>query len=222
MDDLKQKSFEFANDAVKLILTLATGVLAFTITFLKEIVGNKPLQAKDTLIFSWYILLFSIFCCIWALFAIAGTLDSLSNATSDADKKNVHIYNGNITTPSVLAILSFLFGVLLYIYFAIVNFQSATTKSPNIPVVSTAKTQPSNCCSCKDSVVLKIICNYKSYARRQKPYKKHHSLRKCIDSASNNSKDTSKVLKCPAGARVPRVSYELPAVPRWRTRSACV
>lgn len=122
MINAKEKSFEYANDAMKLILTLSTGVLAFSLTFLKDVIGSKAINDKYLLEYSWFVLLFATFMSIWSLFAIAGSLNAIENCATTADQKKIHIYNPNIAFPAGIAIISFIAGVLLYVNFALSNF----------------------------------------------------------------------------------------------------
>ena len=119
MENAREKSFEYANEAIKLIMSLSTGVLAFTITFLKDIIGAKEINAKSILIFGWFILLGSILFCIWTQFSITGTLDKIASTN---DKTQFNINNTNIRLPAILSIVSFILGLVFLIIFTLKNF----------------------------------------------------------------------------------------------------
>src|SRR5258705_12724229 len=74
--DLTEKSFEYASDSSKLLTTLATGIIAFTVTFSKEF-GQKPSSSGEgiLLLVSWVVLLASACLGWWTLFAITGEID---------------------------------------------------------------------------------------------------------------------------------------------------
>ena len=42
LDKTREKAFEYARDCSKLIVTLSTGIVAFTVTFSKELGGLTP------------------------------------------------------------------------------------------------------------------------------------------------------------------------------------
>ncbi|MBE5321131.1 hypothetical protein IM793_18355 [Pedobacter sp. MR2016-19] len=123
MGDFKEKSFDFANEALKLILTLATGVLAFTIAFMKDMIGENPVESKGCLFASWGLIMVSIASCLWALFAIIGTANTIGKNTS-ANPSPEGIYDGNIKIPTVAAILFFIAGMSFMIVFTLNNFPS--------------------------------------------------------------------------------------------------
>jgi len=115
--DFKEKSFDYANDSIKLIISLATGVLALTVTFLKDVVGQKTIHSKGLLISSWFLLLLTILFGIWTNLAITGTLNEMGR--NIGSKKT--IMNSNIRIPSGLTLLSFIGGIFLIIVFSLKN-----------------------------------------------------------------------------------------------------
>ena len=75
MDDQRKKAFESAQDSVKQLLTLATSVLALTIAFLKDVVGNT-LSAKLLLDSAWILYSLSILLGLIAFLAMVGSLET--------------------------------------------------------------------------------------------------------------------------------------------------
>ncbi|APS40629.1 hypothetical protein AO058_17875 [Salegentibacter sp. T436] len=116
----KEKSFEYAHNAIKLIISLSTGIIAFTITFLKDILKDE-ISAICTLKWSWIILGTSILFGIITIFSIIGSLHSLSTTKDENKKKKIDVYSLNIQLPAIITIFSFLVGVALFISFAFKN-----------------------------------------------------------------------------------------------------
>jgi hypothetical protein len=109
MDDQTEKAFDFAQESTKQILTLATGIIALTITFSKDFLSSVPDGAKRYALWSWGLFLISILFALWTLNALTGSLS----------KKEPSIYSRNITIPSILQIISFLGGLILTVIFGI-------------------------------------------------------------------------------------------------------
>jgi hypothetical protein len=115
--NFKEKSFEYANDSIKLIMSLATGVLALTIAFLKDVIGDGIIHGKWLLGIGWFSLFLAIILGIWAILAITGSLNELAKSALP-DRS---IMDKNIQFPSILTISSFLIGILFIIIFALIN-----------------------------------------------------------------------------------------------------
>lgn len=105
------------------------GVLALTITFAGEILGEVKLGPTILLMAGWIVYLFSIVCGVWGLLALTGSLErgepaqigneADSNAGSDDDVAFPSIYTRNVTLPSILQIGFFLLATLLVVLFAV-------------------------------------------------------------------------------------------------------
>lgn len=118
MEKAKEKSFEFAHEAIKLIITLGTGFLALTVTFLNNYVGDRTVYAKSFLLAGWFFFFVTIISGIWTILAITGTLDLLSRTKN---KEIIHINNWNIKLPATITVLFFLLGIISFIVFAAKN-----------------------------------------------------------------------------------------------------
>jgi hypothetical protein len=72
-----EKAFDSARDTSKLIITLATGIIAFTVTFSKELGGLTPKGSWQTasLLTAWLALLVSAVIGIWTQLALTEALD---------------------------------------------------------------------------------------------------------------------------------------------------
>jgi hypothetical protein len=103
-----EKAFDFAQEVTKQVLTLSTGVLALTVTFLKDIATAAPHSARLCLEFGWLCFLLSVLFGVAALMSLSGNL-----ATSAAPS----IYSSNIKWPARLQLLLFLVGLLLTLIF---------------------------------------------------------------------------------------------------------
>lgn len=77
MNELLMKSLESAADLAKQLITLATGILALTVTFIKELNLRTAKRDRNLLIFAWPIYLFSILFGILTLMAVTGSQQSV-------------------------------------------------------------------------------------------------------------------------------------------------
>ena len=112
ISDKLKKAFDFAQDTTKQLISLATGIIAITITFTKDILGNLPPGTKVYLGLSWLIFFLSIIFGVWALLAMTGSLEP-----KKGEKESISIRGSNVTLPSALQIISFLLGLALAIVY---------------------------------------------------------------------------------------------------------
>jgi len=103
------KAFDFAQDTTKQLLTLATGTVALTITFLKDLAKGAPDWAVWTLSAAWFVFLVSV------VFGVA-TLMALTGSVVDRHRD---VYDQGILRWARLQILSFLVAVVLTIVFGV-------------------------------------------------------------------------------------------------------
>ena len=75
MSDRRAKSFEYASDATKQLIGLATGVVAFTVTFGKDFLSGLPHGLQWVAIVAWVLFLGSAITGLLILYALAGQLD---------------------------------------------------------------------------------------------------------------------------------------------------
>lgn len=120
-------SFDFASDVTKQLITLATGIIAVTITFMRFIVGEHP-SSFELMYWSWGLFTFSIACGVLTLLGLTGA----------AGEGAPSIYLRRVTVPSGLQVLAFLAATVLAIIFGANN--AVAQKAPdydllaNIPV----------------------------------------------------------------------------------------
>jgi hypothetical protein len=114
MDEAVKKAFDFAQETTKQILTLATGIFALTLTFLKDIATTK--KAKDALVYlhwGWVLYLVSVLFGVMTLMALTGNLQR-------PQKTGEHsIYAGNIRALGVCQIVVFFAALILTLIFGI-------------------------------------------------------------------------------------------------------
>ena len=114
MNDEVKIAFEFARDTVRQFLTLATGLIALTITFSKDFVSSVPDEFRIYLLWSWGFMLFSVLTGLLSLMALTGALDR-----SEQDNKEPSITAKNITIPASFQVISFFIGLVLMVIFGI-------------------------------------------------------------------------------------------------------
>lgn len=75
--DRKEKSFDLVQDSAKLLVTLATGFVAFSVTFSKELDGFDLGKNWEKWLWtaSWFLMLVSVGCGIWVLLGLTTALD---------------------------------------------------------------------------------------------------------------------------------------------------
>ena len=113
MKEQTKKAFDFARDTTKQLITLATGIIALEITFLKEFVKPTNTDAQIYALISWLAFLFSVVCGVWTLMALTGTLEA------EDETVPVSIRGANVRIPSIFQILSFLAGLTMTVIFGV-------------------------------------------------------------------------------------------------------
>ncbi|MGH7696780.1 MAG: hypothetical protein ACRENH_17455 [Gemmatimonadaceae bacterium] len=114
MDERMQKAFDFAQESTKQFIALSTGIIAVSITFSKDFVSTVDGSAKVLAVVSWGFFLFSVFCGLWVLMALTGTLEPNDPNTKPS------IRGKNVTIPAGLQSLTFFIGLLLTVLFGII------------------------------------------------------------------------------------------------------
>jgi hypothetical protein len=110
MDERIKKAFDFAADLAKQLITLATGMVALTISFQKDILsGHLDGCAKGFMKAAWACYIFSLLAGIWNLMGLTGSLEP-KNAPANYVPS---IRGSNVVIPSVLQIVSFLAALIL-------------------------------------------------------------------------------------------------------------
>jgi hypothetical protein len=109
MKSQTEKAFDFAADTVKQLITLATGIIALTITFSKDFLGDTE-EGRGLLMWSWGLYLISIIFGIVTMLALTGILGR---------RKDDSIYSPNVRLLAGGQIVSFLVATGLIVLFGI-------------------------------------------------------------------------------------------------------
>jgi len=122
MREEQKKAFDFASDVIKQLITLATGIIAITITFSKDIVGASMLTDSLAIFISWGLFILSVFFGILALLALTGTLDPISPSdpplVPSVNAKSIKLYTS-------IQILTFILGLVCTVIFGIASIRNA-------------------------------------------------------------------------------------------------
>jgi hypothetical protein len=108
LSEQRKKAFDFAQDLTKLLITLATGIITLTITFMKDVVAGAPHSARKWIEIAWVLYLVSMIGGIVALMALTSSLEK------DDDPS---IYGKSVTIPSGVQFVLFFAAVAFTIYF---------------------------------------------------------------------------------------------------------
>jgi predicted membrane channel-forming protein YqfA (hemolysin III family) len=106
----RTKSFDYAQEVTKQVLTLATGVVTITLTFLKDIAVEAPLDARTLLYIGWALFAISILAGIATLLNLTGNVE---NAEDEARS----VYAKGIVIFSIAQLFFFFAGVCCIVYF---------------------------------------------------------------------------------------------------------
>jgi|GEM_PF-6599812 len=124
MGETQKKAFDGALDLVKLFITLATGTLALTATFLKDIVGVKDghsVPCKPLLFITWGLMFLSVLSGLFAYGAIIGTLDGADVSDGDEPKPRLSPFDFNIAFWAITQSLSLYLGIAVLVAYVLVT-----------------------------------------------------------------------------------------------------
>jgi len=107
LSERTRTAFAFAQEGAKQLITLATGVTALTVTFLKDITGTGP---NGWLIAAWFLYVASIVGGVATLMTLTGNLEMRPKPT---------IYEKNTLVFSLTQVLSFAAATLLVVVFGV-------------------------------------------------------------------------------------------------------
>jgi len=111
MNPRVEKAFDFALDATKQLITLATAVIALTITFLTDVAKDAPAGTAVWLQIAWILYLVSI---AFGIFTVAALTGALANLDAEEPPS---INAGNIRFLAGAQVLSFFVGIALTMVF---------------------------------------------------------------------------------------------------------
>lgn len=105
------QAYKSANDLTIQLITLASGILALSITFMRDVVkSDSPTWALKG---AWIILLLSVCCGVWALMGITGDIFAVTTGSKELKAS----YGLNIIIPSAFQITSFVTAIILLIIY---------------------------------------------------------------------------------------------------------
>jgi hypothetical protein len=116
MDKNIEKAFDFAQEATKQLIALATDVIALTITFLTDVIKTAPSGSAGFLQAAWVLYLISIVLGILTLLMLTGNLER-PGVGKDGVERDPSIYRGNIAVCSIGQVLTFSAAVTLTLVF---------------------------------------------------------------------------------------------------------
>ena len=119
--------FTSANDLAKQLLTLATGILALSITFIKDVLKSNGQVITWPLETAWVAYLLSICFGIWNMMGITGSIfDAIAKPSEPVT------YGANIAVPAMLQIVAFLAATVFLILYGAKMLRHRATQ-PAVP-----------------------------------------------------------------------------------------
>lgn len=114
-----EKSFDIVQDTSKLLVSLSTGFIAFTVTFSKELDAFKLETYWETVSWTafWVCMLLSVAAGIWTLLGLTTTLEP-KNPREDYSPT---IRSPQIKSPFAIQIISFGVSVFFMVLFGIIK-----------------------------------------------------------------------------------------------------
>lgn len=117
MMDFQEKAFALVQETTKLLITLATAFIAFTVSFSKDFMAAKFGSGQEKAVWSVasLFLVLSVACGIWTHLGIATVLAprQLSEGGSSIPESNRTIRHTKIKKAFALQLVSFGLGVIL-------------------------------------------------------------------------------------------------------------
>lgn len=118
-------AYTSAKDLTIQLITLATGILALSITFMRDVIKSDipawPLKG------AWIILLMSVCFGVWTLMGITG---SIFDVTTSPKELKATSYGLNIIIPSAFQITSFVTAIILLIFYGARTMKPKKKKGP--------------------------------------------------------------------------------------------
>jgi hypothetical protein len=117
LSDATAKAFDFAQDVTKQVLTLATGIIALTVTFFKDFANHATYTAEVVMGCSWIAYLISVILGVWTLMALTGTLQPLRSSNA----ARLSIQGKNVRLPASLQLFFFLIALIMSVSAGIIT-----------------------------------------------------------------------------------------------------
>lgn len=135
LSDQRKAAFDYASDTTKQLITLATAIIAVSITFSTDIISNTTAH-RWALVTAWIIYLVSIAFGVWALLAMTGTLELASGDETAVPS----IRGSNVRFPSIIQILAFVTATGFLVAYAWLTFDAKATPKPPTTTVTVTTT----------------------------------------------------------------------------------
>lgn len=161
MEEREKKSFDFAGDVTKQLITLSIGILTLCIAFTDKIFSSEAAHANSCLIFiALFLFTLSVLCGILTLMKLTGTiarnprtreqliLNQSTPSIDNSNSANSNIYDTYTRIFSGMQMFSFLLAIIFSMSFV----GCSLSKKRNIVEQKTEHT-PS-----KDSIFIKVEC----------------------------------------------------------------
>lgn len=143
MKENQKKSFDFAAETTKQLITISTAIITLTVTFSKDILGGAENAPKTLLVWTWGIFIASIICGVMTLMTLTGTLQPMQKKESEENppisdeqrEKNllekISINNGNIRLFSIGQSLLFVVAIIMTGFFGYKSLSTQTVVKEN-------------------------------------------------------------------------------------------
>jgi hypothetical protein len=121
--EIQQLFVESVLDLAKDLMTIASGIVGLSITFLKDVVNGFTAHRGWALKWCWFMYLVSIVFGFWTLMAVSGSLERALSSIP------LRIELGfNVRTPAVLQILAFATATTLLVIYGTSALHSFRSK----------------------------------------------------------------------------------------------
>lgn len=161
MDEREKKSFDFAGDVTKQLITLSIGILTLCIAFTDKIFSSEAAHANSWLIFvALSLFTLSVLCGILTLMKLTGTiarnprnreqliLNQNTPGIDNSNSTNSNIYDACTRIFSGMQMFSFLLAIIFSMSFV----GCSLSKKQNVDEQKTEQIQKN------DSIFIKIEC----------------------------------------------------------------
>lgn len=161
MDEREKKSFDFAGDVTKQLITLSIGILTLCIAFTDKIFSSEAAHANSWLIFvALSLFTLSVLCGILTLMKLTGTiarnprnreqliLNQNTQSIDNSNSTNSNIYDACTRIFSGMQMLSFLLAIIFSMSFV----GCSLSKKQNVDEQKTEQIKKN------DSIFIKIEC----------------------------------------------------------------
>lgn len=116
---LQSEGLKASAEIAKQVITLSTGAVAFTVTFIEKFTAHPEHAAQHipiSLVIAWALFGLAILFSLWTLMAVTGTLlaiDHVANGwgMSEAQQRAAEGAGGNAQRPAVLMLAAFMLAI---------------------------------------------------------------------------------------------------------------